>query len=204
LQSDKQSISELLCTLNDNVRHIRDIIRAQQQTEPSLEICSIQIRELIEEAVACCRARLEADAVEISIGGQLQVQIRSDRSLMLQTMINLIGNARNALRAVDSSKRLLSIYVRQESERIEIDFQDNGSGITPEILDRIFDARFTTRETGKGLGLHFCAVTLESLGGSIRAASDGFNQGSVFTIEIPTSIDNLVHSPQTTALGMTS
>ena len=127
LQSDQQSISELLCTLNDNVRHIRDIIRAQQQqTEPSFEICSIQIRELIEEAVACCRARLEADAVEISIGGQLQVEIRSDRSLMLQTMINLIGNARNALRAVDSSKRRLAIYVREESERIEIDFQDNG------------------------------------------------------------------------------
>lgn len=204
LQSDQQSISDLLCTLNDNVRHIRDIIRGQQQTEPSLEICSIQIRELIEEAVACCRARLEADAVEISIGGQLQVEIRSDRSLMLQTMINLIGNARNALRAVDSSKRLLAIYVRQESERIEIDFQDNGCGITPEILDRIFDSRFTTRETGTGLGLHFCAVTLESLGGSIRAASAGFNQGSIFTIEIPTSIVNLVHSPQPTALGMTS
>ncbi|MCP4885597.1 MAG: HAMP domain-containing protein [Planctomycetaceae bacterium] len=205
LQSDQQSISELLCTLNDNVRHIRDIIRAQQQQiEPSLELCSIQIRELIEEAVACCRARLEADAVEISIGGQLQVEIRSDRSLMLQTMINLIGNARNALRAVDSSKRLLAIYVRQEPERIEIEFQDNGCGMTPEILDRIFDSRFTTRETGTGLGLHFCAVTLERLGGSIRAASDGFNQGSVFTIKIPTLIDNLNHSPQTTALGMTS
>ncbi|MEE2934927.1 MAG: HAMP domain-containing sensor histidine kinase [Planctomycetota bacterium] len=204
LQSDQQSISELLCTLNENVRHIREIIRVQQQTDPSLKICSIQIRELIEDAVACCCARLEADAVGVSIGGQLEIEVRSDRSLMLQTMINLISNARHALRAVDSTKRLLAIYVRQESKRIEIDFQDNGCGIKPEILDRIFNSRFTTRETGTGLGLHFCAVTLERLGGSIRAASDGFNQGSVFTIEIPTSIFNPVHSPQTTTLGTTS
>ncbi|MDG2222950.1 MAG: ATP-binding protein [Rubripirellula sp.] len=205
LQSDQQSINELLCTLNDNVRHIRDIIHAQQQhTEPSLEICSIPVQDLIEEAVACCRARLEADAVEISISGQLQVEIRSDRSLMLQTMINLIGNARNALRSIDSSRRQLQIDVRSEGDRIEIDFQDNGCGINPEILDRIFDSKFTTRDTGTGLGLHFCAVTLKNLGGSIRASSGGLNQGSVFTIEVPTSLDNLVHSPQTIASGKTS
>ena len=205
LQSDQQSINELLCTLNDNVRHIRDIIHAQQQhTEPSLKICPLQIQDLIEEAVSCCRARLEADAVKISVSGQVQVEIRCDRSLMLQTMINLIGNARNALRSIDCSTRHLLIDVRSGPERIEIDFQDNGCGISPEILDHIFDSRFTTRESGTGLGLHFCAVTLKRLGGSIRAASKGLNQGSVFTIEVPRSIDLLVHSTQIAASGKTS
>ncbi|MEM1067973.1 MAG: HAMP domain-containing sensor histidine kinase [Planctomycetota bacterium] len=189
LQSDQRSIHDLLNTLSDNVRHIHDIIRAQREhTEQSLEICCIPLQEVIEEAISCCRARLEEDSIKVTLKGRAQVEIDCDRSLMLQTMINLIGNARHAMRIVDQPARELVIQVQIDTKRVSIAFRDNGCGMKPETIQRVFDAHFTTRESGTGLGLHFCAITLKRLGGSIAAASDGLGKGSVFTIEVPRTL----------------
>ena len=57
--------------------------------------------------------------------------------------------------------------------------------MTEETIHRVFDAHFTTRESGTGLGLHFCAITLKRLGGSIHASSEGPGLGSTFVIELP-------------------
>jgi len=205
LHSDQQSINELLATLNDNVRHIHDVIRAQgRHTEQKLNLTSVPLAEVIGEAIACCRARLDEDAVEVSVTGQDDMMIRCDRSLMLQTMINLIGNSRHAVRGMDTSDRRLAIDVQSKPHTVQIEFRDNGCGMSPDTIDRVFDAHFTTRESGTGLGLHFCAITLKRLGGSIRAASEGINQGSAFTLEIPRLPTSERESEHTTAVGSSS
>lgn len=202
LHSDQESLNELLSTLNDNVRHIHDVIRAQRQhTEQSLDLTSVPLHEIIDEAIACCRARLEADSVEVVVDGPTDTRIDCDRSLMLQTMINLIGNARNAVRSNECDTRRLEIHVCGESDSVAIEFRDNGCGMTRETIDRAFDAHFTTREGGTGLGLHFCAITLKRFGGSIRAASDGIGQGSAFTIEFPHSSESSRSFNRTTVAG---
>jgi signal transduction histidine kinase len=205
LLSDQQSISELLSTLNDNVRHIHDVIRAQRQhADQSLELRPVALHDVIQEAISCCRARLEEDSVQVTVSGQLQVEIACDRSLMLQTMINLIGNARYAMRSLDSTSRHLQIRASADSRTAQIEFQDNGCGMTPETLARVFDAHFTTREGGTGLGLHFCAITLKRIGGTIEAASEGHGKGSVFTIRAPRPLRNLERSRRTVTTGNSS
>jgi signal transduction histidine kinase len=186
LKSDQQAISQLLATLDDNIRHIHDVIRAQQRhTNRSIKTSRFPLRSVIDEAITCCRARLEEDSVDVLVDGDLSIQVETDRSLMLQVMINIIGNARQATRQRDPASRLLLVQVRREGQAVQIRFRDNGCGMPPETLEKVFDAHFTTRPSGSGLGLHFCAITLKRLDGSIRGISDGPGSGATFVVELP-------------------
>ncbi len=198
LKSDQESISELLATLHDNICHIHDVIRDQQRhTNHEIKPARVQLQTVIQEAIACCRAKLEQDSVSVHVAGQLAVEISSDRSLLLQTMINIIGNAHHAMRENSSETRTLNIDVEQHEHAVRITFRDNGCGMTEDTIQRVFDAHFTTRESGTGLGLHFCANTLKRLGGSIRATSEGVQLGSAFEIELPRQSATPPQTPST-------
>jgi signal transduction histidine kinase len=186
LKSDQQSLSQLLATLNDNIRHIHDVIRAQRHhADQTINSSDVKLKNVIGEAIACCRARLEQDSVSVNVSGNLSIDVKSDRSLMLQTMINIIGNARHAMRDNGDRPRTLSIDVEPQRAAVLIRIRDNGCGMTEETIHQVFDAHFTTRESGTGLGLHFCAITLKRLDGSIHATSEGPGLGSTFVIELP-------------------
>ena len=187
LKSEQDSIGELLETLQDNVRHIHDVIRDQQRhADQSIKPTRIQLKELIDEAISCCSARLEEDDVRVRVSGDPRVHVQADRSLLLQTMINIIGNARHAMRETEGVEtRRLNIQFQEHSQHVSIQFRDNGCGMTQSTIDKIFEAHFTTRESGTGLGLHFCAITLKRLGGSIAASSDGPGKGSTFVVNVP-------------------
>ncbi|MGI9471491.1 MAG: ATP-binding protein [Rubripirellula sp.] len=187
LKCEQDSIGELLETLHDNIRHIHDVIRDQQRhADQTIKPKQIQLSEVIDEAIACCSARLEEDDVRVRITGDVDADVHADRSLLLQTMINIIGNARNAMReSAGVETRRLLIDVTEGERSTSIQFRDNGCGMTQSTLRKIFDAHFTTRESGTGLGLHFCALTLKRLGGSITAESEGIGKGSTFVVEVP-------------------
>lgn len=186
LEQDRETISQMMSTLHDNIRHIHDVIRDQQRhTGHDVQCNAVSLIEVVNEAIGCCRARLEQDSIQVDVGGCLDVEVNSDRSLLLQTVINIIGNARHALRERTGETRTLKIDAVREADRIKVRFIDNGIGMSEETLQKVFDAHFTTRRTGSGLGLHFCANTLNRLGGSIHAQSDGPGTGSTFVVELP-------------------
>jgi signal transduction histidine kinase len=187
LKTEQQLIGGLLATLHDNVRHIHDVIRDQQRhASKSVQLMKVQLDDLIEDAIGCCRARLEQDAVAVTVTGTRRIELRSDRSLLLQILINVIGNARHAMAEMPGTRQL-RINVQPNDNSVVIQVQDNGCGMNSETLAKVFTAHFTTKATGSGLGLHFCALTLKRLGGAIRASSDGLGQGSTFLIELPIS-----------------
>ena len=180
----------MMSTLHDNIRHIHDVIRDQQRhTGHEVERIAVPLGDVVSEAIGCCRARLDQDSIEVGISGCLDVEVNSDRSLLLQSVINIIGNARHALRELDGYSRRLTIEATVDDHVVEVRFVDNGIGMTDATLGKVFDAHFTTRTSGSGLGLHFCANTLDRLGGAIHAESDGPGLGSTLVIELP------LHSP---------
>jgi signal transduction histidine kinase len=186
LKSDQQSIQQLISKLHDNVRHIHDVIRDQQQhADPNIKPSSIPVQEIVHEAIAFCQATLEREQVSVETDGLRSVAILSDRSLLLQAMINIINNAGHAMRDNNDRPRVLRIEAKHHGSMVQVTFCDNGCGMADETLQRVFDAHFTTRESGTGLGLHFCALTLKRLGGSIRALSGGPGRGATFILEIP-------------------
>jgi signal transduction histidine kinase len=68
---------------------------------------------------------------------------------------------------------------------VKVSVTDNGAGIAPENLSRIFQHGFTTREDGHGFGLHSGALAAQELGGSLTASSGGLGKGAEFTLELP-------------------
>lgn len=189
LEDDKDELAELLKTLNENVQHIHQVIRDQSRhTRKRLEWSSTSISSMVGEAVRCCRARLQQDHVRVHFDNSSDAEIRTDRSLLLQVLINIISNAGNAMRGVRGRQPELRIDLIRTVSTIHLRFRDNGCGMDAQTLSRIFDAHFTTRQTGSGLGLHFCAITIKRVGGSIHAESDGPEKGATFILELPLDI----------------
>ncbi|WP_197454829.1 sensor histidine kinase [Stieleria varia] len=186
LQNDQCELFALLNTLNENIQHIHQVIRDQRRhTTTKINRENVSIVSLLDEAIRCCESSFEKDEITISIINRIDAIVSTDRSQLLQILINIIGNARDAIRRVETLEPTLRIDLIQTVHSVHVRFHDNGCGMTPEILQRVFDAHFTTREGGTGLGLHYCAITIKRLGGEIRAESRGLGQGSTFTIEVP-------------------
>ncbi|MCC9599547.1 HAMP domain-containing histidine kinase [Stieleria sp. JC731] len=188
LEGDKHDLSELLDTLHDNIQHIHQVISDQRKhTHQSLQLSPLSLTKLIREGIKCVDAKLREDSIRVEADIHTDVTIWSDRSLLLQILINIITNAGNAASGNPSPghQPLLQIDVIKTRTAVRIRFRDNGCGMDQSTLSRVFDAHFTTRESGSGLGLHFCANALKRLGGAITAMSDGLDQGATFIIELP-------------------
>lgn len=186
LTRDQQQLGQLLGTLGGNLRHIHDVIRAQRK-HVGASVCPepLAIGELLDEAIDCCRAKFGSDQIRVLTDGPARETIRSDRALLLQVFINIVSNAGDSLRRMPGDDRRLTIRVESRGDDVQIHFRDNGIGMDRQTLQRAFDAHFTTRQSGSGLGLHFCALAVRRLGGSMRATSDGPGQGATFVVELP-------------------
>jgi C4-dicarboxylate-specific signal transduction histidine kinase len=69
--------------------------------------------------------------------------------------------------------------------RLEIEVQDNGSGVAPEALSRLFAYGYTTKSNGHGFGLHASAIAAQEMGGSLTARSAGTGLGATFILSLP-------------------
>jgi C4-dicarboxylate-specific signal transduction histidine kinase len=105
----------------------------------------------------------------------------------LQIFINLLRNAKHALDHVDDRERRMVIQVSPVSaNHVKVVVSDNGIGIPPENLTRIFTHGFTTKKDGHGFGLHSGANAAKEMGGSLTGHSDGPGKGAEFTLLLPT------------------
>ncbi len=186
LEDDKDDLAALLQTLNDNVQHIHQVIRDQRRhANQPIKWAHLDVNTVIAEAVRCSQARLEKDNVSVDFKRKDEVQIWTDRSLLLQILINIITNAGNATQEIRHRQPTLTIDLIRTKATVQLRFRDNGCGMDEATLARVFDAHFTTRQSGSGLGLHFCAIAMKRIGGAIHAESEGPDRGATFILEVP-------------------
>jgi signal transduction histidine kinase len=109
-----------------------------------------------------------------------------DRHRMLLILVNLIRNAKQAMNGViDRSPCITFSALLADGPALRITVTDNGNGIAPEHLARLFSHGFTTRKDGHGFGLHSCALAAQEMGGSLTVHSDGAGQGATFILDVP-------------------
>ena len=158
------------------VGRIRSLVKKEpRRSEP------LAINEVIAEVVAIVRNELVAKKVSLRMEmADGLPKVEADRVEIQQVMINLMMNAVEAMRNVqDRSRTLLIRTAGDASEGALVEVQDSGRGIAPEDLDRIFDAFYTTRPEGMGLGLSICRTIIEAQGGRLWAESSR-DKGSTF------------------------
>src|SRR6266478_9347807 len=173
--------------LSRNIEHIKEVVAMQQSyAKVSGVFENLQAHRLVEDAIAMNIGAFERHGVEVERQFSAVPPIRVDRHKVLQILINLIRNAKYALDDVERIDKKIVISISAPNERsIQIVVSDNGIGIAPENLTRIFAHGFTTREGGHGFGLHSGAIAARSMGGAITVASTGIGQGATFTLELP-------------------
>jgi CheY-like chemotaxis protein len=144
------------------------------------------LREIVRHALEAGAAGLAEDRVEVSLeidDGCTDVEV--DRLEIQRALEQLFRNARKALRN-RSGPRSLQVRVRPFDERVQIEVEDNGAGITPENLEKIFDPFYSTAEVGKGVGLGLSMVygiVREHQGRILVTSQPG--EGSTFTVDLP-------------------
>ena len=109
-----------------------------------------------------------------------QISIKIDRNQIEQVLINIIKNAIEACEYIDSPQIQIESFV-SDSGTVSILVSDNGPGILPDVMDKIFIPFFTTKEHGSGIGLSLCKQIMHLHGGNIVASSI-LNKGSIFTL----------------------
>jgi len=149
----------------------------------------LAINEVIEEVVAITRNDLIGKRVTLRMElAEDLPKVEADRVEIQQVMLNLMMNAIEAMRAVEAGRRnLLMRTTRNESGGVLVEVQDSGVGIASEALERIFDAFYTTRKEGMGMGLSICRTIIESHGGRLKAES---NKGKGATFRFTLSAAN--------------
>ena len=110
-----------------------------------------------------------------------------DRIQLQQVIINLVMNGMEAMASVTDRPRELVIRSRrQEDGQVLIEVQDSGIGIDPENVNRLFNAFFTTKPNGMGMGLSICRSIIEAHGGRIWASRNA-GPGATFQFTLPSS-----------------
>ncbi|HUN81471.1 MAG TPA: ATP-binding protein [Phycisphaerae bacterium] len=188
LQLEQQNVLSELQSLGEHVGHIKQIVDAQQSFARAACVEEeLNIAEIVETALKVSHAALSRHRVEVIRDFDDVPPARCERHKLLQILVNLITNAKHALteKAPDDRRLTLRIKAIQNQSLVRVEVIDNGRGIRPEHLERVFTYGFTTRKDGHGFGLHSAAVTARSLGASLVVHSDGHGQGARFVLDVP-------------------
>jgi C4-dicarboxylate-specific signal transduction histidine kinase len=150
---------------------------------------SLALNTVIKEALKLVQGALHTHQVSFKDDlSQDPLQVVADSTQLQQVFINLILNAIEAMDPITDRERLLAIKSQfGDQQRIVVSVEDSGIGFDEGETERIFDAFFTTKEAGMGMGLSICRSIVEGHGGRLWA-SRRVPHGSVFYVELPGSI----------------
>ena len=149
----------------------------------------VDVNEVIREMTVLLRN--ETTRGSISVRTELAAdlpQVMGDRVQLQQVMMNLFMNSIDAMKDVDGTRELAIKSQRAENEQLMVSVSDTGVGLPPQQTDQIFNAFFTTKLHGTGMGLSISRSIVESHGGRLWAA-DNSPRGASFYLTLPTKVE---------------
>lgn len=187
LLDDREVVIQELESASKFVNHIKEIVSTQQRyTHLSGLIEKISLAELVDDGLRMSMGSPKNQGFSIARYFPADTTLDVDKQKLLQILVNLFSNARHALRDSTTADKVLTLRLRRSADdRMILDVHDNGIGIPPEDLTRIFSFGHTTKKDGHGFGLHASALAASELGGSLNAHSEGPGKGATFTLVVP-------------------
>jgi signal transduction histidine kinase len=175
-----------LSELQKNIEHIKDIVTMQQRLAKASSLKEeLQVSDLVEDALRMNASTLSRHDILVIKEFKDMPPVMVEKHKVLQILVNLMRNAKQACSASGLEDKRMTIRTTNQNGGARISVCDNGVGILPENLTRIFAHGFTTKEDGHGFGLHSGALAAKEMGGSLTVHSDGHNRGATFTLELP-------------------
>jgi PAS domain S-box-containing protein len=176
--------------VNDGTRAAEIITRIRllfQKGTPQWQM--VDVNAVIEEMIVLLRG----EAMQYSIAVRTELapdlpQVMGDRVQLQQVMMNLMMNSIDAMKSADGTRELAVNSQRAENEQLLVSVSDTGPGLPPENADHIFDAFFTTKPHGTGMGLRICRSIIESHGGRLWAGNNPA-RGAQFCLTLPAKLE---------------
>lgn len=190
LAVEQQGMIAELAQLTRRIDHIKEIVATQQSYAGNASVLEPgSLRELVEDVVRICDVSLARHHITLIKEFSDIPQMPLDKHRVLQILVNLINNAKQALDAgVNRPPQIVLRLKVVDDGRVRVEVQDNGEGIAQDNLARVFEHGFTTRVDGHGFGLHSCILAAHEMGGDLTAQSAGPGQGALFILELPLAL----------------
>lgn len=187
LEEEHQALSIEAESLHERMDHIKEVVTMQQGYGRVLGVKeTIAPEQLMEDALMLNSGALARHNITVQRLYEPTPPLSIDKHKVLQILLNLINNAKYACDANDEDEKIITLRIFVSGpDSLSMQVNDNGTGIAPENMTRIFQHGFTTRKTGYGFGLHSGALAAKDLGGTLTAHSDGAGLGASFTLELP-------------------
>jgi C4-dicarboxylate-specific signal transduction histidine kinase len=185
---DLEGVREALCCIVGDINRAGNIIeriRDHIKKAPP-QNHRFDLNETINDAIGLARSAIAGHAVSLNAHFTEELPtIQGDRVQLQQVLLNLLLNAVEAMDAVEAEARELSISTEPtETKGALVTVRDSGLGIEPENLERVFEAFYTTKSKGMGIGLAICRSIIEAHGGRLWAEANE-PRGAVFRFTLP-------------------
>jgi C4-dicarboxylate-specific signal transduction histidine kinase len=179
----------LACVVGDadRARDIIDRIRDHIKKAPPRKL-HFDLNEMINEVLVLARSAITKNGVSVQTHlAEGLLPVHGDRVQLQQVILNLILNAVEAMGSVEAGTQELSISTEQgRASGVLLAVRDSGPGIDPENLDRVFDAFYTTKSGGVGMGLSICRSIIDAHGGRLWAEANE-PRGAIFQFTLPSA-----------------
>jgi C4-dicarboxylate-specific signal transduction histidine kinase len=147
---------------------------------------AVEVQAILEDAVKISGYDFERNNITIQRDYVALKAVLINKIKLLQILINLIINAKQALMSVDQEHKILILKINQpKKDTFSIEIIDNGAGIDAADLNKMFQYGFTTKVQGHGYGLHSSSIAAEEMRGKIEIYSEGLGKGTTVTLFLP-------------------
>ncbi|HTO05115.1 MAG TPA: HAMP domain-containing sensor histidine kinase, partial [Opitutus sp.] len=190
--AEREWFATEIAAMQKNIDYIKAIIAMQQDYASTAGVVEkLETSTLLEDALGMSEPNITSHQIEVVREFLPVPPITVEKDKVLQILINLIHNARDACDEAPAStnrKKIITLKIEPgESGEVRLIVRDNGVGIPPENLTRIFSHGFTTRSGGHGFALHTSILAARAMKGSLTAHSDGVGKGAEFVLVLPIS-----------------
>ncbi len=187
LETEEICILAEIKSLSKSIEHIKEIVAVQQSyAGGSGFIEEVSLPELLDDAIRINASSMGRHQIDIVREFEDLPLLLIDKQKFVQIVVNLISNAKNAVLEAAQAHRQITVRLASVAgDRVRVEVIDNGIGIAPDNLTRIFSQGFTTRKAGHGFGLHSAANLATEMDGHLTVHSLGSGQGATFSLDIP-------------------
>jgi two-component system sensor kinase FixL len=169
----------------ESVERLRDFL-----AKGDMQLAPLTLGEAARRVAGALVDEARVQHVELRVDAQPETSIVADRVQVEQILVNLIRNGIEAAAERTSGEKRVSVRISQSDSETRVDVEDNGPGVAPEIVGRLFEPFTTSKPRGMGLGLLLSRQIVESLGGSLWCERTG-PTGAHFAFYLPRDRTNV-------------
>lgn len=170
--------TDMARAMSATIDNFRDFFRPNHHVKTGFSLL-----DAVDDALKMVASSFKIHGIEIVVEAREDIQVTGFPNEFSQVVLNLLGNAKDAIMESKKRKGRIDIFIGQADKIAHVVIHDNGAGIPDEILENIFDPYFTTKSKGSGIGLYMSKMIMERMDGTIHVQNTEL--GAEFILALP-------------------